>query len=162
MQVRLALKTDLDSIARVQARTMVASDHYDESVNLESEFERLRPRVAGYFRGTYHPSHSLSERAVFVAEHDGRIIGFVAGHRSTRMGCEGELQWMFVSPRWQRQGVGAELLRPMARWFAGQESTHVIVDAPPSNPSRAFYLKHGARPLDEYWLHWRDIERAFA
>ena len=158
MQVRQALETDLDPVARVQARTMVASDYYEASVDFESEHQRLRPLVVGYFRGTYHPACSLPARSVIVAEHLDRIIGFVAGHVSTRMGCEAELQWMFVLPRWQRQGVGAQLLRLMAAWFTKQESTHVIVDAPPANPYRAFYLKHGASPLDEYWLHWQDIE----
>ena len=88
------------------------------------------------------------------------IVGFIAGQRSTRMGCEGELQWMFVLPERQREGVGAALLAPMAEWFVQQDSRHVIIDAPPENGFRAFYLKYGATPFDEYWLHWEDIEAA--
>ena len=53
MQIRPAVKADLDVIARVQARTMVAADYYDDSVDEELEFQRLRrgqcPRIARDF-----------------------------------------------------------------------------------------------------------------
>ena len=157
MQIRDAVDSDLDAIARVQAGTMVASDYYADAVDEESEYQRIHSRVVGYFAGTHNPSYSLPERTVLVATHDDQIIGLAAGHRSMRMGCTGELQWMFVLPRWQRQGIGADLLRPLRQWFKVHRSTKVIVDAPPENPYRAFYLKHGAIPLDEYWLYWEDI-----
>ena len=131
MQIRDAVDPDLDAIARVQARTMVASVYYGNAVDEESEYQRIHPRVVGYFAGTYNPSHSLAERTVLVAAHDEQIIGFAAGHRSTRMGCAGELQWMFLLPSWQRQGVGAQLLQPLRQWFKVHGSTKVIVDAPP-------------------------------
>jgi GNAT superfamily N-acetyltransferase len=151
MQIRYATEKGLDAVARVRARIMVASDYYEGAVDVESEYRRVHPRAAGYFEGTYHPRCSLAERTVIVAEHNDQIVGFIAGHRSTRMGCTGELRWMFVLPNWQRKGIGADLLRPLAKWFTEQESTKVIVDAPPENPFRDFYLKHGAIPLDEYW-----------
>lgn len=138
---------------------MVASNHYHDAVNEEAEYQRLHPRLVGYVAGTYHPSCSLPERLVIVAQQDEQSIGFIAGHRSTRLGCTGELQWMFVLPSWQRKGIGAALLRPLATWFIEQESRKVIVDAPPENPYRAFYLKHGAVPLDAYWLYWEDISK---
>ena len=157
MQIRDAVDSDLDAIARVQSRTMVASDDYGNALDEDSEYQRIQPRVVGYFAGTHNPSYSLPERTVLVAAHDEQIVGFAAGHRSTRMGCTGELQWMFVLPHWQRQGIGARLLRPLRNWFKVHGSTKVIVDAPPQNPYRTFYLKHGAIPLDEYWLYWENI-----
>ncbi len=158
MEIRAAVESDLDAAARVQARTMVHSDYYDESTDQQREYERLHPRVAGYCAGTYHPGHALAKRALFVADEEGRVVGFIAGHLSTRMGCEGELQWMFVEPALQRRGIGGALLEPLARWFVQQDARRVIIDAPPANPCRAFYLKHGARPLDGYWLYWPDVE----
>ena len=157
MRIRDAVHSDLDAIARVQARTTVASEYYDNSLDEESEYQRLHPRLVGYFAGTHNPSYSLTERTVLVAEHEGQIIGFVAGHRSTRMGCSAELQWMFVLPQWQRKGTGASLLRHLREWFRVHGCTKVIVDAPPQNPYRAFYLRHGAVPLDKYWLYWENI-----
>jgi GNAT superfamily N-acetyltransferase len=157
MQIRRAAEFDLAAITRVQARAMVAADHYQDSRDEEAEYRRLWPRVSGYFAGTYGPKDSLAERTMFVAEEEGTIVGFIAGHRSTRRGCNAELEWMFVLPEWQRQGIGALLLRPLQAWFVARNSARVIVDAPPQNPCRAFYLKHGAVPLDEYWLYWKDI-----
>ena len=54
---------------------------------------------------------------------------------------------------------GLRLLEPMADWLTQAGAVRVIVDAPPENPYRAFYLKHGAVPLDEYWLHWLDVSQ---
>lgn len=152
--VRAALATDLEDITRVQAKTMVAADHYPESTDEDSEFERLHARVSGYFAGTYRPRFMLEDRAVFVALVDAQIVGFIAGHRTTRMGHDGELEWMFVLPQWQRQGVGNLLFDALQPWFSSQGIHNVIVDAPPSNPCRAFYIKRGAVALDSYWLHW--------
>ena len=162
MEIREAKKSDAEKTARVRALAVVASEAYDELDDVAKETRRFLSRIEGYLEGTYHPGASLPERAVFVAEEGGEIVGFVAGQRSTRMGCEGELQWMFVLPDQQRRGIGRALLQPMARWFVEQESRHVIIDAPPENPYRAFYLKYGASELDEYWLHWPDIESAFS
>ena len=92
-----------------------------------------------------------------VAVHEGLIIGFIAGHRSTRLGCNAELEWMFVLPQWQRRGVGGKLLQSLRGWYVAEKITKVIVDAPPTNPFRAFYLKHGAIPFDSYWLYWENI-----
>ncbi len=143
----------------VLARARVASPYYEESVDIAAEIELMAPRVVGYLRGIYHPSHALAPRAMWVAEAGGERVGFLAAHSSTRMGCEAELQWMFVLPDWQRRGVGARLLPPLAAWCAARDRRHVIIDAPPANPCRSFYLEHGAVALDGYWLHWRDIER---
>lgn len=157
IQIRTAVETDLEEMARIQACTLVASAYYDHSLDEAVEYERLHPRVSGYFAGTYHPGYALEDRAMFVAIDQKRIVGFIAGHCSTRMGCTAELQWMFVLPQWQRKGIGAGLLEPLRQWFKVQSSTRVIIDAPPENPYRAFYLKHGAFPLDEYWLYWENI-----
>lgn len=136
----------------------MASGYYDDSLDLDTDLRLVRPRIEGYFAGTYHPSYALPERVILVAEDgQGAIAGFAAGHRSTRMGCDGELQWMFVVPELQRRGVGSALVPPLARWFVEQGSTRVIIDASPGNPARAFYLAHGAVALDGYWLVWPDI-----
>ena len=113
MPIRNAVESDLAAIARVQACTMVASDFYETSLDEEAEYQRLYPRIVGYLAGTYNPSHALAERTLLVAAQEDQIVGFVAGHLSTRMGCTAELQWMFVLPHWQRQGIGARLLEPL-------------------------------------------------
>jgi hypothetical protein len=81
MQFRPEGEVDLEPIARMQALTMVASAHYKDSVDGESVYQHMYPRVSGYFAGTYGPRFALAERSMFVAEHEGQIIGFIAGHR---------------------------------------------------------------------------------
>ncbi len=156
VNIRPALGADLEPIARAQAQAMVAAPYYNDSVDKEAEFRRLRLRISGYFDGSYHPRSSQADRTLVVADCQG-VVGFGAGHVSTRLGCTGELQWLFVLPQWQRQGIATALLKSLADWFGRLQSTRVIVDAPPDNPSRAFYVSHGAIPLDAYWLHWPDI-----
>ncbi len=156
LNIRPALGADLEPIARVQAQAMFAAPYYDAAVDEESEFRRLRPRISGYFDGSYHPRFARADRTLLVADGQ-RVVGFGAGHVSTRLGCTAELQWLFVLPQWQRQGIATALLKSLAEWFGRLQSTRVIVDAPPDNPSRAFYVSHGAIPLDAYWLHWPDI-----
>lgn len=131
IQIRKAVNLDFDAIARIQARTMVASDHYVNSLDEEAEFQRLFPRVTGYFERTHNPGYSLAARAIYLVVHKKQIIGFVAGHCSTRMKCTAELPWIFVLPQWQRKGVGTSLLQPLKQWFQKHKSTKVIVDAPP-------------------------------
>lgn len=158
-RIRPAGSEDLPAVVAVLARARVASPYYEESVEVAAEIELMAPRVAGYVHGSYHPSHALAPRAMWVAEAGDETVGFLASHASTRMGCEAELQWMFVLPEWQRRGVGARLLPPLAAWCSARELRRVVIDAPPANPYRRFYLKHGAVPLDGYWLYWPDIER---
>src|SRR5450432_2816265 len=128
MQIRAAVASDLTTITRAQAQVMVASEHYEDSVDEELIYNRLYPRIRGYMAGTYGPRHAFAERAIFVAAHEGVIVGFIAGHRSTRLGCNGELEWMFVLPQWQRMGVGGQLLQPLREWYVARNSTKVIVD----------------------------------
>ena len=160
VNIRPALRGDLESITRVQARAMVAAPDYDDAVDETREIRRSRPRISGYFDGSYHPSFAQSDRTLLVADCQ-RVVGFASGHLSTRLGCTAELQWLFVLPEWQRQGIGGLLLKSLAQWFARMHGTRVIVDAPPDNSSRAFYVRHGAIPLDAYWLHWPDIAESY-
>ncbi len=155
--IRAAIEGDIDGMAKVQAAAMAASEDYPDCIDPETVFRQVHPRICGYFAGTLHPKHSVAERGLFVADQEGSIVGFVAGHLSTRMGFEGELQWAFVHPEWQRQGLGSALVQSLASWFVEHDCTRVIVDAPPRMASRAFYMQLGAEPLDDYWLSWRDV-----
>ncbi|MFG0256663.1 MAG: GNAT family N-acetyltransferase [Phycisphaerales bacterium JB043] len=155
--IRSATPDDALAIARVRAEAVVHEAFYSGAIDVNHEIEYFLPRASGYIKGEYHPSHALQERAVYVAYHQTNIIGFIAGHRTTRMECTGELQWLFVLPEWQRRGIAAQLLAHLSDWFASMQATRVIVDSPPGNPTRAFYIKHGAQALDEHWLHWPNI-----
>jgi len=115
-------------------------------------------RIGGYMRGEHHPQHALMPRIIFVAEDKEKIIGFIAGHLTTRLGCNGELEWINVIPEYRKSGVASELLYHLAKWFVEQKSTKVCIDVAAENiPAQKFYRKHGAKNLNAHWLFWEDV-----
>ncbi len=83
----------VDEIAEVNRDTLrecglAAADIYD--------VERLRGRWKGYVSRLHHPQQALEPRVLFGAFTDGRMVGYIAGHFSTRHGGEGELRSLCV------------------------------------------------------------------
>jgi ribosomal protein S18 acetylase RimI-like enzyme len=115
-------------------------------------------RIGGYMSGKHHPQHALMERVIFIGEAYGEIIGFIAGHLSTRFGCQGELEWLNVVPVYRKQGIASRLLHMLADWFIAEKSLKVCIDVAAENiPAQKFYRKHGAINLNQHWLCWPDI-----
>jgi GNAT superfamily N-acetyltransferase len=142
---REASDADVDELARIRA------------VEWETE-EYWKARIRGYTSGAINPGQALAPRVIYVAVEDTRIVGFIAGHLSTRFGCDGELEWLNVIPEKRRSGVAGDLLRVLANWFADHNARRICVDADPENPgARSFYRKHGAQVLNPHWLVWPDI-----
>ena len=125
--------------------------------------EYWEARVAGYLAGRIGAREALPEFAMFVAEAEGAVVGMVAGHRTTRHGCQGELEWISVARARQRGGVAGNLLAAMAAWFVERGALRVCVDVEPGNAAgRAFYAKHGAVDLKPHWMVWEDIALVIA
>jgi ribosomal protein S18 acetylase RimI-like enzyme len=137
-----------------------------------AELERIRvagewpggapdARTARYLAGEHHPQHALAPRVAYVAEEGGAIVGLIAGHLTTRFGCDGELQWIRVAPERRGSGIADRLLHHLAAWFAAAGARRVCVDVDPANArARRFYARHGARPMHPYWMVWDDITPA--
>ena len=64
-----------------------------------------------YLAGEHHPQHARSARVAFLAEFDGAAVGYIAGHLTTRFGCDGELQWLLVAPCHRGGPTATRLLR---------------------------------------------------
>ncbi len=136
---------DLPGVAAIRAREWESQQYWEE-------------RIAGYLAGRRNPQYALAPRACFVAEENGQITGFAAGHLTTRYSCQGELEWINVLPEHRSRGIASALLRSLAGWFAEQGAHRVCVDVDPTNTvARAFYEKHGAEPLNRHWLVWTAI-----
>lgn len=117
--------------------------------------------VRRYLEGTHHPQGALAPRTLLLAERDGALVGYVAGHRTTRLGGEGELQWLLVAPDARGEGVADALLGMLARWFEGEGIARVLVNVAPENAAaRRFYARLGAQPLDAHWMAWADVGAA--
>ncbi|NER12864.1 GNAT family N-acetyltransferase [Leptobacterium flavescens] len=115
-------------------------------------------RISGYIGGERNPQYALPPRVLYVASDNEKIIGFIAGHLSSRFNCDGELQWINVHPTYQRKGIASELLKVLTKWFVGQQARKICVDADPDDEkAQNFYKQNRARKLSEHWLVWDDI-----
>ena len=111
-----------------------------------------------YLTGEHHPREALAPRVAFVAETDGMIVGFVAGHLTRRFARDGELQWILVAPERRGTPAATRLLRALATWFVAHDAARVCVNVAPENDvARRFYARHGATVLSEHWMVWKDI-----
>lgn len=141
-QYRQATETDLPFIAHILA-------------DWQTE-EYWNRRVSGYYHQELHPQQALLPRVMYVAIVSGSIVGFIAGHLTERFGCNGELQWINVTPEFRKAGIATQLLQLLANWFIKQNVFYICVD-PGSEQSRKFYARKGATNLNEHWMAWKDI-----
>src|SRR5215472_3114914 len=72
------------------------------------------PRMAAYLDGKHHPDEALPPRMGHVALVGEAVVGYIAGHLTTRHGCAAEVQYLFVAPEFRRRGVATALLRLLA------------------------------------------------
>ncbi len=107
--------------------------------------------------GKYLPEEVAQDRTILIAEDDGAPMGFVAGHRTRRFGCDGELQWVNVARESRGRGIGAILVRKIGFWFLEQGARRICVDVEPDNAvARALYSRCGAKPFKPCWMIWED------
>ncbi|HEX5717794.1 MAG TPA: GNAT family N-acetyltransferase [Thermoanaerobaculia bacterium] len=113
-------------------------------------------RMSRYLAGEHHPQQALPPRAMWVATEGGSPIGYVAGHLTRRLDCEGELQWIYVVPEHRRTRVASTLLRLLAEWFLAHGAHRVCVDVG-DDEARPFYRRYGAVEMGKHWMIWSDI-----
>ena len=148
--IRPAAERDVPAMAAIRAEAWGTAEYW-------------RPRVGAYLGGRVGAREALAESAMLVAEIDGVVVGLVAGHRTTRHGCQGELEWINVTVSRQGQGIAGKLLAAMAEWFVEQGALRVCLDVEPENAAaRAFYAKWGAVDLKPSWMVWEDVSVAIA
>jgi GNAT superfamily N-acetyltransferase len=107
--------------------------------------------------GEYLPEEVAQDRTILIAEDEGTPVGFVAGHRTRRFGCDGELQWVNVARERRGLGIGAMLIRKIGFWFVEQGVQRICVDVEPDNAvARGLYSRCGAKPFKPYWMIWEN------
>lgn len=117
-------------------------------------------RIGLYLSGEHSPQKALPVRAAFVAVEGTDVVGFVAGHRTHRFGCDGELQWINVAETRRGRGIADRLIAGMGVWFVQQEAKRICVNVDPHNiAARKLYTRCGAQSLNEHWMVWEDARR---
>ena len=119
----------------------------------------IDPRMEAYFDGRHHPQQALLARVGYIALNNDVVVGYIAGHRTNRHGCSGEVQYLFVSPSWRRRGVAAALLCLLAQWFVAQDARRVCVGVAADSPQQAlpFFERLKALPIKSHGYGWEDI-----
>lgn len=130
--VRPAEESDVDAIFRVHGESIRAlcRDRYEE--------REIAAWIA--FRPPEAYRTAFVSRELYVAERDGRIVGF--GQLDPR---RGEIEACYVSPDAIRSGIGAALLARMEQEARGRG--HSIVHLNATLNAEPFYARMGYRRL---------------
>jgi GNAT superfamily N-acetyltransferase len=147
----------------VHPKTLILPAQPDDTqflASLRSGGYQLEQTMLGYLEGSYSPRFAQGDRAVFVAWFETQRAGYVAGHRTTRFGCEGELQWLNVAEAFRGKGVADALIQRVLDWFLSNSIFKVCVNVDPDNiAGRKVYFRNGASELDSHWLIWLDLRK---
>jgi ribosomal protein S18 acetylase RimI-like enzyme len=145
MLYREAQLSDVPGMARLRAHDWASAEYWQE-------------RMQAYLTGQLHPRQALASRVGFVCIDGDEVVGLIAGHLTRRFGCDGELEWISVSPAYRGQKIASGLLRLLAEWFIAEDARFICVDVDPANePARKFYAANGAYDLKPHWMAWKDI-----
>ncbi len=113
-------------------------------------------RIGSYLSGKLSPKHALPARAAFAAIDGTQLAGFVAGHRTRRFACDGELEWINVAEQWRAQGVAGRLIAEIGACFVHQEAVRICVNVEPTNvAAQRLYTRRGAQTLNDHWMVWK-------
>ena len=146
MNIRLAEEKDIAALSVIRGIDTASVTHWLD-------------RISGYYNGTHHPQQALAKRVIYVAEDDGRIVGFIAGHLTRRYDCDGELQWIDIITDYRNKGIATMLLQSLFNWFRAEHAKQICVNCAPDNTiAMDFYQKNGAVPLNDHWLIWENID----
>jgi len=139
ISIRAAVLADAGAIAHVHVESWrttyagIVPDAYLASLD-----EALRARLWGEWL--------LGETLVYVAEWNGRLVGFAHGgvNREPVEKCDSELYAIYLLKDAQMRGIGAGLLRAMATALMERNFKSMSVWVLEQNRSRNFYERAGA------------------
>lgn len=140
---RQAYDEDVPSLAQIRAIKSATREHWLD-------------RIHNYSLGLANPQDALAPRIIYLALDSNKVVGFVAGHLTRRLSCQGELQWIDTVEAYRRKGIASNLIRMLAKWFIEHQAYKICVD-PGDQIARKFYQTNGAISLNEHWLYWDDI-----
>lgn len=128
--IRTAARPDLPAVVALW------QEHQEYHAACDPYFERSPDANPGFQK--YLDEH-LEELGLFVAEIDGRIVGFILGEPARRPPCfasraYGMIDDLAVTAEWRGQGLGQALLERMVAWFQAQGIQRIETRVLISNP----------------------------
>jgi GNAT superfamily N-acetyltransferase len=77
----------------------------------------------------------------WVAEHEGRVVGFSMADRE-----EGMIWALFLLPAWEGRGLGRVLLERAVEWLCGEGCERIWLTTEPGSRAEGFYAYLGWAP----------------
>ncbi len=121
-------------------------------------------KVSGLVAADEIAQHFLSGGALFVAEADGALCGFVDVTESA-WNQAALINNLAVAPAYRRRGIGAQLVRAAVEWARQQKLRVVLLDTPTkAHPAIGLYQKLGFTfcGFNDQFYPNRDIALFFA
>jgi GNAT superfamily N-acetyltransferase len=154
ISIGIASIPDIEILTRVEIASKLQSfPEYMDATAIDYTTRLLRWQT--YFNGE-SPASAKPERIVFKAIKNERIVGFIAGHLTSRH-KDAEIQSFYVLKDEQRQGIGSGLLKSLLPWLISHNAKSLCTGIFPENPYQAFYLKYGGEYLNQHWIYWDDL-----
>jgi ribosomal protein S18 acetylase RimI-like enzyme len=142
-QIRPAIPADAPAIAHVHIASWkttypgIVPEAGIAALNEEDSRQRWQARL------------EAGDIAIFVAESEGKIFGFLAGGpiRQPIETYDGELYALYLLEAHQRHGAGRALVQQLARALLTQGFQSMLVWVLEANPAAYFYRRLGAIPV---------------
>jgi GNAT superfamily N-acetyltransferase len=101
---------------------------------IEIDFTRRLERWQSYLRGESFPQMAKPERVAFKACTGKRMIGYIAGHLTSRYGKDAEIESFYVLHEHQRVGIGVRLLQRYVEWGQRHQARSLCVGIAAKKP----------------------------
>ena len=140
--IRNAKLKDTESIAKVivEAWQSAYTDIINPSFSLSMKVDN--------FVSIMSNNISNNLETIFVYEDDGKIKGFISGKTANnKYDCE--TVGLYISPEYQHQGIGKELLNEMKKYFKNKRCKTMIIWTLLNAKNNGFYKKQGGEILEE-------------
>ncbi|WP_077623176.1 GNAT family N-acetyltransferase [Sediminibacillus massiliensis] len=168
-KIRKAMPEDAEQIANVHVQSWKST--YSDLIN-ERDMSNITLENRKALWETILKMPQKGQVAIVLETETGEIAGFVSGgkERTQRFGYDGEIYAIYLLESYQKQGLGARLLEAFSEEMEKEGYVSLLVWVLTQNPSSNFYLKYGAKQVEEEQVligegtyqesafGWRDIK----
>jgi len=111
-----------------------------------------------YLSGESSPKAALRDRIMLKACLDNKMVGFIAGHLTTRFDKDAEIESFYTQDGDESTSAWAQLLLHFIDWAKQHEAMSLCVGiGPEHNQYREFLIQYGARFVNPRWVYWDDM-----
>jgi putative acetyltransferase len=142
IMVRDYKQSDLEEVVALFGSSVRGMACHDYSSDQISAWAPATPDLSAWAK-------RLSTGAVFVYERENRIVGF------TRIELDGNLDLLYVHPRFQRQGIAQALFERVLAWAANKGVRHLTSEV--SITARPFFEHAGFRMVGPQTIELRGV-----